>query len=176
MTSSVVPEFSRVFQLEKSLHAAASFKIKANAEERIALAKRFGLREVKDFSIEFTLHSGQQSKEYDLQGQGVADIIQSCVITVKDVPATVNFSFHTKLCEGKEQPIDEADDSFLEEETDIDYYQNGQIDVGEIAAQYLSLSLDPYPKAEGAEEFLSRQTGEEEKKTGIFSALQKLKE
>lgn len=174
MSHPIVPEFSRVFQLEKNIRIPN--QIKPTSEELKALAKRFDLREIKSFSIEFVLHQGQQEKEYEAEGKGHAEVVQACVVTLKDVPATVAFSFHVKLVEGKEEVLEEMDDSFLEEEMDVDYYQNGQIDMGEIAAQYLSLSLDPYPKAVETASALPEGQEETEKSGGAFAILQQLKD
>lgn len=176
MVVGVVPEFSRIYQLDKGNSAQVSFRTKADAEELAALAKRFDLREVKNFIVDFTITRRREAGEYDLSGVGHADVVQACVVSLKDVPSHVEFSFHTKLVEGVEQPIDEADYSFLEEETDVDYYQNNQADLGEIAAQYLSLELDPYPRSAELAQEDDENKGKTHEIAGPFSVLKKLKE
>lgn len=175
MVVSIVPEFSRIFQLDKSSAASVNFRAKAEAAELIALAKRFDLREIKNLTVEFTITRRCEAGEYDLVGNGQADVIQACVISLRDVPDHIEFSFHTKLVEGVEQPIDESDYSFLEEETDVDYYQNSQVDLGEIAAQYLSLELNPYPRATDLEQETEADKKEADKIAGPFEILQNLK-
>lgn len=171
----VVPEFSRIFQLDKGSAASVNFRAKADAAELMALAKRFDLREIKNLTVEFTITRRREAGEYDLNGVGHADVVQVCVASLRDVPAHIDFSFHTKLVEGIEQPIDEADYSFLEEETDVDYYQNHQVDLGEIAAQYFSLELDPYPRSpeQNQEDKVDEKVVSEV--IGPFAVLRKLK-
>ncbi|WP_052046296.1 YceD family protein [Candidatus Paracaedibacter symbiosus] len=176
MMMDFVPEFSRFFALDKGHSGVVHFRAKADETELEALAKRFDLRGMKNLVVEFTIKPhGREVGAYDLTGVGQVDVIQVCVISSKDVPAHVDFSFHTKLMEGVEQPIDESDLSFLEEETDIDYYQNGQVDLGEIAAQYLSLSLDPYPRSPDAGELNEKVEENVSEKVSPFAVLHKLK-
>lgn len=175
MVASIAPEFSRVFQLDKGSSASVGFRAKADAAELIGLAKRFDLREVKNLTVEFTITRRREAGEYDLVGSGHADIIQACVVSLKDVPSHLEFSFHTKLVEGVEQPIDEADYSFLEEETDVDYYQNNQVDLGEIAAQYLSLELNPYPRSSELEQEDEEAKNVTHEIAGPFAVLKTLK-
>lgn len=179
MAATFIPEFSRDFHLDKGLSGPTAFKIKATEAECAALAIRLNLLEIKEFSVEFTIEPSRQANEYEVRGSGHADINQACIVSLKDVPASVDFSFHTKLVEGVEKPIDEGDFSFLEDETDTDYYQDSHIDLGEIATQYLSLFLNPYPKAEGVEEEHMYDTDEDEpvRDTSLaFALLGKLKD
>lgn len=175
MTTPSLPEFSRVFHLEKGLNKPAQFNAKADEAECAALAKRFDLPEIKNFSVAFTIAAGREVGEYEVKGSGHADVVQSCVLTLKDVPEQVDFSFHTKLVHGEEKSLDEGDYSFLEEEIDIDYYQNSHVDLGEIAAQYLSLSLNPYPRVEDVEVSKYIKKDGELDQSGVFNLLEKLK-
>lgn len=175
MVMNIVPEFSRIFQLDKGSSVSVNFRAKADAAELIALAKRFDLREIKNLTVEFTITRRLEAGEYDLNGVGHADVVQACVASLKDVHSHLDFAFHTKLVEGVEQPIDEADDSFLEDETDVDYYQNHQVDLGEIAAQYFSLELDPYPRLSEPEQEDKEDNKVINEVTGPFAALKKLK-
>jgi len=60
---------------------------------------------------------------------------------------------------------------------------NGRIDIGELAAQHLSLALDPYPHAEGvefegfgeADEDEDGDDPDEPEKPNPFAALERLK-
>lgn len=179
MADTFIPEFSRDFHLDKGLSAPVSFKIKASEAECTALARRFDLLQMKEFWVELTIEPGRVTGEYEVQGSGCADVIQACVVSLQDVPEVVNFTFHTRLVEGIEKPIEEGNFDFLEEEIDIDYYQNSHIDLGEIATQYLSLSLNLYPKAPGMredEDEESSQASFASETTLAFALLEKLKE
>lgn len=175
MTEPFLPEFSRVFHLEKGLTKPVQFNAKADEEECVALAKRFELLDIKNFSVTFVVEASREAGEYEVKGSGQADVVQACVVTLKDVPEHVDFSFHTKLVHGVEKPLDEGDYSFLEEEIDVDYYQNSHVDLGEIAAQYLTLSLNPYPRAEDVDTSQYIEKDEEVNQASVFNLLQKLK-
>jgi hypothetical protein len=146
MGMSLAPEFSRIFHLDKKLFEPVNIQIKADVPELIGLAKRFELREIKNLTVTFTITPRFEGGQYDLTGIGNADVVQTCVVSLKDVTSHLNFSLYTQLVEGVEEPVSETDILFLEDATDVDYYQNHQIDLGEIAAQYFFLELDPYPR------------------------------
>ena len=91
-----------------------------------------------------------------------ADVTQSCVVSqvpVKghiedefdgwfaDKASTVSFAKARSEREAKKGII-EAE--ILEESADPEPIIGGKIDIGELSTQYLSLALDPYPRAEGA--------------------------
>lgn len=177
MADNITPELSRLFNLDKvGTKSGINFQVKAGPSEREALAKRFDLVEIKRLEVIFTLAHGSEEATYEITGTGKADVVQSCVVTLKDVPAHVEFTIHVIAQEGEEQPIDENDLSFLDEEIDREYYQNNQVDLGEIASQYLVLSLDPYPHAEGAEKTTIGDSDKVQSEiVSPFSVLQKLK-
>ncbi|HCS23533.1 MAG TPA: metal-binding protein, partial [Rhodospirillaceae bacterium] len=52
---------------------------------------------------------------------------------------------------------------------------NGMIDLGEVVAQYLSLELDPYPRAPGVSLAAQMQASGQPKKANPFQALEALK-
>lgn len=178
MADKITPELSRIFHMDKvTAKTKTCFHVKADQAEREALAKRFELIDLKYFEVEFTIDCGREEASYEVAGKGIADVVQTCVVTLKDVPAHLEFSIKLIVQEGEEKPIDENDLSFLEEEVDVEYYQENQIDLGEIAAQYLALALDPYPHAEGADK---ASIGDEKEVLNEiispFAVLQKLKQ
>ena len=56
------------------------------------------------------------------------------------------------------------------------FYDGAAIDVGEAVAETLSLSLDPYPRAPGAEEALEAAGVKSEEEAGPFAALAGLRD
>jgi uncharacterized metal-binding protein YceD (DUF177 family) len=157
------PEFSRPMAVERNAPAPRAFAIEANAAERAALARRFGLLSLDALRAEGTLESIDQGQGAVLTARFSAILAQPCVVSLEPVPAIIEDSFVLQYAaaggaavEPKEIEIDvEAPDP---PEPLID----GQIDVGEAVAEHLALALDPYPRAPGARFEPSSQSGEGE--------------
>ena len=63
-----------------------------------------------------------------------------------------------------------------EDDCDVMEYSGQQIDLGEALAQTLFLALDPYPRAENADEFARKKGLKSEEEAGPFGALAELKD
>jgi uncharacterized metal-binding protein YceD (DUF177 family) len=146
--SAPAPEFSRPVAIAKISGIAATYRISANAVERASLARRFNLVSLDRFEAEIRLRrvAGDIRLEADL----AADLVQSCVATLEPVPAVITESF--TLCYRPGIDEDEADRLALENPEDeiIEPLIGESIDIGEAAAQQLSVAMDPYPRASGA--------------------------
>jgi uncharacterized metal-binding protein YceD (DUF177 family) len=124
----------------------ARHAISASLEEKTALASRFGLVAIDrlDSHVELELTVGGLVR---LSATLTADVVQTCVVTLEPVPATVEDSFTIFYGSG-----DDDSEAILNGDDDIiEPLQNGQIDIGEAVAQQLSLVLDPFPRAPQAE-------------------------
>ena len=81
--------------------------------------------------------------------------------------------------EFRPQPGSAAPDEEIElseTEMDVVFYDSSAIDLGEAVAETLSLSLDPYPRAPGADETLKKAGVKDETESGPFAALAALKD
>jgi uncharacterized metal-binding protein YceD (DUF177 family) len=124
----------------------ARHTISASLEERTALALRFGLVAIDrlDSHVELELTVGGLVR---LSATLMADVVQTCVVTLEPVPATVTDSF--TIFYGS---VDDDSEAILDGDDDIiEPLQSGKIDIGEAVAQQLSLILDPFPRAPQAE-------------------------
>lgn len=168
----VTVEFSRIFLLDKLKSNRNTLHVEATADERLALAKRFSLVSINMLKAEYHVTKKEHDNNYDVEGVLHADVVQSCVTTLADVPQKLTVPVRITLIEGEEdEDLDEID--WLQEEADREYYQSNEIDFGEITSQYLSLALPPYPKAPGV-----KDDSESENVIPLnnpFSALQRLK-
>jgi len=88
-----------------------------------------------------------------------AEVVQSCVVTLEPVPATVEDRFVRTYTSS---PVDAELETVVDLDSDDppDPILGGIVDVGEAIAEALGLALDPYPRAPGAELVLS--AGEDE--------------
>ena len=111
-----------------------------------------------------------------------AAVTQSCVATGAPVEAVIDEPFRVLFsplppADGGEEEIE-----LSEKDLDIVFYEGAAVDVGEAVAETLSLALDPWPRAPGADEALkgagvkSEQEAQAEQAPGPFSALAALKD
>lgn len=168
------PEFSRCISIEGiTPDKIRKETIEATEEECVALAKRFDLRELSGFKAELSIHR-VDGGVVRLSGHFEAEVVQSCVVSLQDVHADISADFETFFSEDSHRLDDEDVELYLDEEDVPEAIVNGEIDLGEIVAQYLSLELEPYPRAPGVS--LAAQLSETglEVRNSPFSVLQDL--
>jgi hypothetical protein len=166
-------EFSRVVSFDQITANGFKYHVEAKPEECQRLAKRFSLVAIHQLKGDFVLSPDEEPGWFRIEGEIQSDVVQSCVSTLKDVPAQVQASIQILLKPSREENKEQEFMIDLEEEVDIEYYTVENVDLGEIASQYLSLNLDPFPHAPGAPEFPEPEKVE---KTSPFAqALKDLK-
>jgi hypothetical protein len=169
--SSPESEFSRPFPIDRLGAAEAVATLEATPEERVRLAERFGLVSLDRFAASVKLQR-REGGLIRVGGRLEAEIVQTCVVTLEDFPSHVEDSFSVDFTEAAAEPVQTLD---LDIEHDPpEPVQDGIVDIGELAAQYLSLALDPHPRAPGAA-IGQMWSGEEGAKASPFAVLQKLK-
>lgn len=173
MESDPTIEFSRIVAFDQIGAIGSNFHIEAKEEECRLLAERFQLVAIRKLSADFVLSLGEAPGWYRLEGEVSGDVIQACVSTLKDVPAQVHVTVHLLLCPSAEENKEEEFTIDLDDEQDIEYYTEEFIDLGETAAQYLYLNLDPFPHAPDAPDF--PEPSEKEVVNPLAQALEALK-
>ena len=168
----MTPEFSRTYRLD-SLGGLKTLEIEASADERAALAQRFGLQDVAELKAQATVTPVAAGIEVAGHMKGRAT--QSCVVTGGPVPAFVSQNFAVRFVAPDATP--EAEEIELNaEDCDIMEHDGQAIDIGEAVAQTLSLALDPYPRSANAEARLREAGVLAEGEAGPFGALAALRE
>lgn len=140
----------------------AALEIVASEGERAALAKRFGFLGLPAFSARATVDrrpGGQVVVEGRLRGK----VVQACILTLdpvaQDLDDTFRIVFKQDLAEERDP---ESGEAVLSAQADAPEPLSGNLlDVGEIVAEQLALSADPYPRRPGAkfEDILPRPNG-----------------
>jgi uncharacterized metal-binding protein YceD (DUF177 family) len=138
----IKPEFSRPVRLGPEPREIA---FEANEAERTALANRFGILGIGALSATLRLQP-EPGGSVRARGKLHAEVEQACVVTLEPVRQTVTAPLDLRILEEGEAPADDDPESPDEIES-----QGGLVDLGEAVAELLSLALDPYPRAEGAE-------------------------
>jgi uncharacterized metal-binding protein YceD (DUF177 family) len=164
-------EFSRFIEADNVGAKPVERQISANGEERAALAERFELQAIDRLEAEFTLRRAGNGVIH-VKGTVRGEIVQSCVVTLDPVPARIEETFAADFAaEAKGQAEEEID---FEAADPPEAIRNGHIDLGELAAEHLSLALDPYPRAPGAQLPEGPEAAEpEERPVNPFSILKK---
>lgn len=143
-------EIERIVDLDKMGNQGAALDIVASDNERAALAKRFGFLDLPAFSARVTIDrrvGGQVIVEGRLRGR----LVQACVLSLEPVSQALDDAFRLVF---KEDALDERDpesgEAVVSAQADAPEPLTGNLlDVGEIVAEQLSLTAEPYPRRPG---------------------------
>lgn len=172
MTMPPLPEFSRIVRASEFGDGTRERTITATEAERMALARRFGLRALT--ALEARLRIVPEAAGCRVTGTLTADLVQACVATGEDVPAHIIADVAVRFMRGLDT-IDEEELELSEADCDLLPLEDERIDLGETVAQTLALNLDPYPRAADADEKLRALGVLDESEAGPFAALRGLK-
>jgi uncharacterized metal-binding protein YceD (DUF177 family) len=185
-------EFNRIIRVDNIAEDGEVIAFSATDAECAALAARMGLLTLNSLQADVTasplLSRRQQRGPYKgihLHVAFRADVVQSCVVTLEPVTASVSDEFEVDFLpkgadpadvigtgsprdSGKEMKKEETVDDWLEgledgemvidsEEADPpEIMRGGVVEIGELIVENLSLALDPYPRRAGEEMDLTR--------------------
>ena len=181
-----VLEFSRFVKITALDANGSKLFLSANDGECKALAGRLGLISLSKLHLEVFLRL-TNTGSIRLNVKFSANVLQSCVVSLDPVAERVADQFSV-LCKidgtrqlRKTAQSDVCDEVVVDpfEEDLVEVVEDGKIDVGELAAQHLSLSLNPYPRASGNEERVElacpeydiKYAGGEKERENPFSVL-----
>lgn len=137
-------EFSHWVKPDELPAAGLTLELEATASEREALAERFDLVGLHSLTAQFRVRALAAGPVVRVEGRIEAQVVQRCVVTLEDVPATVAEEIAAEF--GPEEGARNVELS-LEDADPIEPFEAEGIDLGELAAQHLALALDPYPHA-----------------------------
>lgn len=143
-------EIERFLDLDKIGPGGTALEITTSESERAALAKRFGFLGLPAFSARMTVDrkpGGQVVVEGRLKGR----IVQACILSLDPVTQELDDAFRLVFAETVSEDLDpESGEALLNAQGDAPEPLTGNmLDVGEIAAEQLSLTADPYPRRPG---------------------------
>jgi hypothetical protein len=136
------PEWSRPVDVSRMGRLEHRLEIKANAEERAALARRFDLVELAALSAALVLKK-RGDGVVELGGRYRARLAQASVVSL--APVWSDFEDEVRLFFGERSNAATTLDPFAEDE-ETEPIEGGAVDVGEAVAQLLAVRLDPYPR------------------------------
>jgi uncharacterized metal-binding protein YceD (DUF177 family) len=170
----MTPEFSRSYRIDTLGQAPRHVDIEADQAERDALATRFDLVAIDWLSAEADIT--RNGEIIVAAGKLKARAVQSCVASGEPVPETVEEEFRIEFRPPPQSPSGEEEVELSENELDVVFYDGAAVDLGEAVAETLSLSLDPYPRSDRADEALQEAGVKSEGEAGPFAALKALKD
>jgi hypothetical protein len=123
--------------------------IVADDRVREAIAKAAGLAALPRLAAGFDLMR-QGAEGLRLAGRVQAAVVQNCVVTLDPIESTVDESVDLMFL--PEAPVmpDPAGLQAVDAEDPPETLQNGIIDLGAVATEFLLLGIDPYPRKPGA--------------------------
>ena len=169
------PEFSRLVPADKLGKDEVREDIVASAEERAALARRFGLLALDRVEARLRLNYGGESL-IRVAGRFEAEVTQACVVSLEPVHSHLEEAFSMLYTLA---PAPAEHDLVIDPETEEppEPADPEGIDLGEAVAQQLALALDPYPRAPGAKlaAIAANVAGRGPEKNNPFADLKTLK-
>jgi uncharacterized metal-binding protein YceD (DUF177 family) len=176
LTPPETPALTEPLPLDRIGTRTIVVEIDADAEARAALAERFGLLDLESFTAKAGIRRRRDTGWIELRGQLKASVVQACVVSLEPVSSQVEAEIDELFDDNPAGDAVEIDlDPLAEDPEPLD---GGALDVGEVIAQTLSLAIDPYPRAPGADLETLNETGEVGRETSEdspFAALAALK-
>ena len=149
--------FSRMLAVETVPEVGLDMSVCASEAERIGLAAELDLVTVQSFKADFHVRKQAQGR---LKVSGVlqALVTQTCVLTLEPFDAVIRADIDVDFAPYGESLGEAAQRTTAAgtgaaaswDEDPPDPIINGQIDLGALAAEFLVLNLDPYPRKPGA--------------------------
>lgn len=139
-------EFQRFGNLEVLAKTGKVEKLVAEADERKALAIRAGIPAVKALEANLTVIR-EGNGIYTVEGVLRGELTLACSRTLAPIPQKISediaegYIEHSKL-----ERMEEEDQAQYD---DYEIFEGEEVDLGEMIAQIMILSIDPYPVLEG---------------------------
>jgi hypothetical protein len=156
-------EWSFFVDVSNITEDAEHYSISASEQEQRDLSKRLNIQSIQNLTAELDVCKSPLNGLINVTGNVEAKIIQTCVVTLDpvqdDLKAEIDGWFGkshqvislSKVKKDKLSKISGVELPILEESEEPEEIINGQIDLGELVTQHLSLAIDPYPHKEGVE-------------------------
>ena len=144
----MTPEITFMADIPALAKSTKSLRITASARERKALAKRIEVPELLAFEATFDAQK-KGGGIYLVTGRVKARMKQTCVRTLDVIETSLDQPFSVRFMDENIFAAYQHEE-LRGEIGDHEVLTGESANLGEIAAQYLSLFVDPYPAGEGA--------------------------
>ncbi|MFC3051158.1 YceD family protein [Kordiimonas pumila] len=159
-----------------------SYKVTATSEQLKTLAERFDLVSVSFLDAAVTVKAVGDKDRILVTGTVKTALVQRCIVSLQDVPEQLDVPFTLLLVDPETADQMDADETYLDDDApDYDSFDGDRVEVGEIVAQTVAVSMNPYPRADAAVPDLGKNPnisfGEPDvERKNPFDVLSKLKD
>jgi len=151
----------------------ADFELAPDERIRTALARHVGVLAVPQLTAHLHVQpDGRGGAE--VAGPLQATVRQTCVVTLEPFDNPINEEISIRFAPADTIAPETDGLVDLEAEDPPDALVDGTLDLAAVVAEFLALSIDPYPRKPGAV-FSQPEAGESDRKSSPFAALEKLK-
>ena len=143
-------ELSREMSFEDLTSELTEFRFEGSDDECRALAERLGILVLHQVKVTGVVGHVTAGGDIDLSGYIQAVLEQNCSITLEPIREDLKTSFNIRFsdCISEDSPIGQIEEELGDRS--FEPMPAGPVDIGEIAAQYLSLAINPFPRTSGA--------------------------
>lgn len=179
MTSADSMPFTHAVVVDKIPARGSRLHVEPSLAERDAIARWLDLRDVAEMSADFQMTPLGKTGLVRVNGRLTAKVTQSCGVTLAPVETLVDEEISMTFGPPGDEDEEEGD------EIEIDFHEadppdpiiDGAIDLGAVMVEHLSLGIDPFPRAAGAEFEAPEDKAEApEPKANPFAVLASLKQ
>lgn len=172
-------EWPHFFAVDDLGTQAIRLEIAPTAEQARALCKRLDLLALEGLVAKLAITRNKGNMVIHVTGSLEAQVTQRCVVTLTPVKAKIHEELEgwfadphqavsfAKAKRERLSPQELMDQPILEEAEDPEPVIDGKIDLGEFVTQFLSLALEPYPRAQGVE-YAQTLQGPEHEPDGVY--------
>ena len=142
------PEFSRIVNIAHLPSCGSEEELEATPTERAALAERFGIVGISSLVANLRLNH-QEKHIVKVAGEVSVVVSQRCVVTLEPIEQKLDINIDSVFVPEKQHEENgNTDEISLNggDETDVETYSGGKIDIGELVSQCVGINIDPYPR------------------------------
>lgn len=144
----MTPEWSRRERLDTIGADERTVAIEADAAERAALARRFGLSSIERLAARFAIR--REGGGVVATGRVEALVVQPCVATAEPVETAIDEAVSLRFVEPVTVATEDEEIELVSDALDVIEIEGGAIDLGEAAAETMALAIDPFPRSPDA--------------------------
>ena len=150
----MTPEFSRIVRTDRIPESGLVREISAGEEERAALARRFAIVALESLEARVALRRARDG-DVGLAARIRARVVQECVVTLEPVRGEIDEEVTLLYRPVGEDALGQRT-VVIPADEDFEPFAGDALDIGEAVAVELALSLDPFPRAPGADAALAK--------------------
>ena len=162
--------FSHIIDLEEADERGRPTSFSASKEQCEQIMEVFDLLDLKSFTVQSQVQLLGDGI-YELNGSLNAVVVQPSIVSYEPVTTSISEPFTVKLMPSEKRMVDYET---THPDDDCDVYHDQEYDLGNLALEYLSLSLPTHPKLAG-ESGDHIEFEENEKAPSPFTVLSDLK-